>query len=512
MIRTILLAFASCLLTVQISLGQDWTIIPVDKEGNGSTEIHTEVNGNEIHYLCKGGWGQLFYYFSSDAGKSWELQYTIKITHRTFEIGELSSAIDQNGVYHMAYFDPGNNVIHATKQSATTWISDTVCKNTTGDWDAWHRLFLEVDSKNGLHLLRQDDNNLLYFVNKGNGWQSKTVTNFKQTNIDEYSFCIDAKGILHIVANTYDGELLHMYSADGTTWKTELAGLYNSADCIDIKADNEGGIHMVFMQDEDAFEGRDVLEGCTYAHRDALGKWEKVTLEKVVMTAGEKAATYRFYAYDPSIDVDEKGGVHIAYVPIQHPEGDELPGDTLVYAYRKKGAKEFTFDGVPCADKWYGGVDVNAEKGKIYYSYIGIVNGQGRSSGLLLAMAPYKPDEEPEDSILENRIIDVQAEVEIINSTITLDLWDNGEIDGDELSIWLDDQLILDAYVLKAEHKEIILNLEKGKTYNLSVVAISEGEFPPCTAVVNVVDGTNTTTITLVSDTQKNGTLRLTVN
>src|SRR5687768_12274281 len=87
-----------------ISISQSWEVIPVDKGGDGETEIHTEVSGDEIHYLCKGGWNELFYYYSGDKGRSWELQKTLKIEHRTFEIGEISTALDKDRLYHMVYF------------------------------------------------------------------------------------------------------------------------------------------------------------------------------------------------------------------------------------------------------------------------------------------------------------------------------------------------------------------------------------------------------------------------
>lgn len=497
--------FLGYLFILQTSFGQNWDISHVDKGGSGSVEIRVDAKGDDIHVLAKGNFDKLSYYYSSDHGKSWSKSELGPITHRTFEVGEISSLIDHDGVYHIVYFSSDNDIVHAKKGDNSQWIRDTILFHS-GD-DAWHRIYLDVDSKNELHAFFKDHSKRVYFVQKSGVWIAKDAK-FTSGSHDEYTFDLDIFDVPHVVCNNYEGQLMHYSSKDqGTTWTYELLGNFNSDGKLSMKTDSKGNPHIVDVQEENLFRGKTEVEICTYIRKSASGKWEKIVIEKAWRPESQMDETSTFYNHYPSIDVDSKDGIHIAYLPGENSEFDYPVGDTIVYAYIKSGTSEIVYKGVPCKKEFYPGVYVRAMNNNIYYGFIGSSDGVTSQMGIELAMKPFVLEDE--DTL--NRENQIQAEVVIENSEFILDLWDNGEEDGDVLTILIDGVVFQEGIKLLNEHQQIPIKLESGKTYILSVVAVSEGLYPPCTAVVIIKDGENENTVTITSDTQTNGSIKLVV-
>lgn len=67
---------------------------------------------------------------------------------------------------------------------------------------------------------------------------------------------------------------------------------------------------------------------------------------------------------------------------------------------------------------------------------------------------------------------------------ITLELYDNGEIDGDSVSVYLNDAQIVMRRELKSEPIKMQLTLEKNKKYVITLFAENLGTIPPNTAVL----------------------------
>ncbi len=126
-------------------------------------------------------------------------------------------------------------------------------------------------------------------------------------------------------------------------------------------------------------------------------------------------------------------------------------------------------------------------------------------------MKPFVTEDEDTLDLISEREVEIQAEVVIDNPSFVLDLWDSGEEDGDVLTILVDGVIFKEGFKLLNEHQQIPIELEKGKTYVLSVVAVSEGLYPPCTAVVVIKDGTNENLVTITSDTEKSGAIKLVI-
>ncbi len=101
-------------------------------------------------------------------------------------------------------------------------------------------------------------------------------------------------------------------------------------------------------------------------------------------------------------------------------------------------------------------------------------------------------------------------EIEVVNSSLRLEIYDNGEIDGDEISLFLNNKRIL--VKSKLTHRAIRVNIELDPSleYNeLSMFAENLGMIPPNTAALILYDGKTRYETLLSSDLNKSATLKL---
>ena len=107
----------------------------------------------------------------------------------------------------------------------------------------------------------------------------------------------------------------------------------------------------------------------------------------------------------------------------------------------------------------------------------------------------------------ENVIVN---EIEVESDSLLVSIYDNGEIDGDMISLFYNKQLVLNNQ--KLTHKSIKLNvtLDSAQLVNeLSMFAENLGLIPPNTALVVINDGKNKFELRLSSNLQKNATIRI---
>lgn len=101
-------------------------------------------------------------------------------------------------------------------------------------------------------------------------------------------------------------------------------------------------------------------------------------------------------------------------------------------------------------------------------------------------------------------------EIEVNSDSIRVDVYDNGEIDGDMISVFYNKQLIL--YNQKLTHKsiQIDLTLDHNREYNeLSMFAENLGMTPPNTALMVIYDGKEKINVPISANLENNGTLRI---
>lgn len=104
----------------------------------------------------------------------------------------------------------------------------------------------------------------------------------------------------------------------------------------------------------------------------------------------------------------------------------------------------------------------------------------------------------------------VGQEIVVSSDSLQIDFYDNGEIDGDSISIFYNDRLLASSQRLSARAIHLTIALDRTKEINeISMFADNLGAIPPNTALMLVSDGKNRFEVRLSSTLQDNGTLRI---
>ena len=97
----------------------------------------------------------------------------------------------------------------------------------------------------------------------------------------------------------------------------------------------------------------------------------------------------------------------------------------------------------------------------------------------------------------------------VTNQEITVKLYDNGVIDNDTISVYLDGKPVLMSKMLKANSLTITLKLdEENPEHVLIMVAENMGSIPPNTSLMVVHDGDKRYEVSITSTEQKNAMVR----
>lgn len=116
--------------------------------------------------------------------------------------------------------------------------------------------------------------------------------------------------------------------------------------------------------------------------------------------------------------------------------------------------------------------------------------------------------------VIENRFKErenvVSGEIEVESDSVKVDFYDNGEIDGDSVSVFFNKQLLAFSQKLSTRSIHFDLALDPSKEVNeLSMYADNLGSIPPNTALMIVTDGRKQHEIRLASSLDKNATIRI---
>jgi len=112
-------------------------------------------------------------------------------------------------------------------------------------------------------------------------------------------------------------------------------------------------------------------------------------------------------------------------------------------------------------------------------------------------------------AILSQRQNDLLQTIIINSEEVTVKLYDNGEIDDDTISVYLDNQLILSKKRLTASALTINLKMdESNPDHELVMVAENLGRIPPNTSLMVVTAGEKRYEVRITSTEQKNALVR----
>jgi hypothetical protein len=103
-----------------------------------------------------------------------------------------------------------------------------------------------------------------------------------------------------------------------------------------------------------------------------------------------------------------------------------------------------------------------------------------------------------------NKVLDVESD------SVRVSFYDNGIIDGDSISVFLNQQLVLKHQELEAKALVLYLLLDSTRDINeISMFAENLGKYPPNTALMVVTDGKNRYEVFMSSSLKENATIKL---
>ena len=141
------------------------------------------------------------------------------------------------------------------------------------------------------------------------------------------------------------------------------------------------------------------------------------------------------------------------------------------------------------------------------------ISQQKRDSVISKEIGTVKKVEPPVTSKIkfETRINSVLKTIPLKAETFTVDFYDNGEIDGDTISVFFNGRLVLSHKMLTDKPLTLTLKFDEGKPVNeLVMYAESLGSIPPNTALMVLHDGEERYEARIESDLGRNGTIRFT--
>ena len=104
----------------------------------------------------------------------------------------------------------------------------------------------------------------------------------------------------------------------------------------------------------------------------------------------------------------------------------------------------------------------------------------------------------------------VAQQIDVESDSLKVDFYDNGEIDGDSISVFYNDQLLAFNRRLSTRAVHFDLGLDSTKEFNtLAMFADNLGSISPNTALMMITDGKNRFEIRLSSNLQKNAAVRI---
>ena len=138
--------------------------------------------------------------------------------------------------------------------------------------------------------------------------------------------------------------------------------------------------------------------------------------------------------------------------------------------------------------------------------WTGTSNDEGNCGNAYLILR--REEEIQNDKNNDDRDVIIKETITVRNNKIVLEIWDANKVDGDVISLKMNDKLLLEEFEVKKERKEIKVELDRNS--NLIILySVNEGSIPPNTAAVNIKYDDKTLRMVLNSDTRKSEAIRV---
>jgi N-acetylmuramoyl-L-alanine amidase len=120
--------------------------------------------------------------------------------------------------------------------------------------------------------------------------------------------------------------------------------------------------------------------------------------------------------------------------------------------------------------------------------------------------APTKPGATA--AAYETRVTKDIKIINVKNKKITVDLYDDGDVDNDIVSVYFNGAAVVSKKPLSTNPISLTLNIEPGKTNELILFAENLGNIPPNTALMIINDGTTRHEVRLAADMKNNAEIK----
>jgi hypothetical protein len=115
----------------------------------------------------------------------------------------------------------------------------------------------------------------------------------------------------------------------------------------------------------------------------------------------------------------------------------------------------------------------------------------------------------PTPPVLKDRTNEVVKVFTVTSPEVTVKLFDNGEIDGDTISVYLNKKLVLSSQRLTASPLQVKFKIDnEDAEYELVMVAENLGRIPPNTSLMIVESGGQRFEARITSTEQKNAVVK----
>jgi hypothetical protein len=123
---------------------------------------------------------------------------------------------------------------------------------------------------------------------------------------------------------------------------------------------------------------------------------------------------------------------------------------------------------------------------------------------------PPAPPKDPKPAEIKGRKVEVGETVRIKSRTIKIKIWDGQVEDGDIVSVYLDDKLVLSKHYLRLKPYEFELKIPvTGNEHYITLYADDFGKAEPNTATISINDGQSVQTIDLKAGRNKQESIKL---
>jgi hypothetical protein len=207
----------------------------------------------------------------------------------------------------------------------------------------------------------------------------------------------------------------------------------------------------------------------------------------------------RFYGRDSTLTIREDSGVATHGVAEVGP-----PGGFYILFYRRTAGRRDILEG-----QWHAGDD--------YTGRYDLTIRLEKKAPPFIPLPVIKPPAHKSDTldirrypILAGRHSIIAARIPVTGTdTARIELYDNGEIDGDSVSLFVNNELLVQHVLLAAEPKIYLVPIDKSRPMNtLLLVAENLGRLPPNTALMVVTVHGKTYNLFLSTDYKTNASVQ----